>query len=209
MATAIGHSLRQAASGISSAAQLLRFRTSDDPVLEKNVGRLLREADRVARLVDTLLDFGRPLTLELETADPDTTWDEVLESKKGRLESRSLAVSRKRGDVAGSRPLDTRRLTQAFAILLEGAAERAPEASDLQLVSEVIAGGSWRSRLTFPGATAPADLQRFFDPLTGSVGGQSGVNLALSRRIVDAHGGSLRVDSDPQLGTTLTVLLPP
>lgn len=209
MATAIGHSLRHALYGISSAAQLLRFRTSEDPVLEKNVGRLLREADRVARLVDTLLDFGRPVTLELENADPDESWDDVLDSHKGKLESRSLSVARKRGAAAGGRPVDTRRLSQAFAILLEGAAERAPEASDLQLVSEVIAGGAWRSRLTFAGAIEAAELQRFFDPLAGPVAGQAGVNLALSRRIVDAHGGSLRVDSDPALGTTLTVLLPP
>ena len=209
MATAIGHSLRHALYGISSAAQLLRFRTSEDPVLEKNVGRLLRETDRVARLVDTLLDFGRPVTLELEHADPDVSWDDALESHKGKLESRSLAVARKRGAQQGGRPVDARRLSQAFAILLEGAAERAPEASDLQLVSEVIAGGMWRSQLTFPGAMEPADLQRFFDPLAGPVGGQTGVNLALSRRIVDAHGGSLRVDSDPAVGTTLTVLLPP
>lgn len=209
MATAIGHSLRHALYGISSAAQLLRFRASDDPVLEKNVGRLLREADRVARLVDALLDFGRPVTLELEAADPDQTWDDVIHAHRGQLESRSLAVSRTRGAPGGARPVDVRRLTQAFALLLEGAAERAPEATDLELVSEVIAGGAWRSKLTFAGSVEPAELQRFFDPLANPNSGQSGVSLALSRRIVDAHGGSLAVDSDPARGTTLTVLLPP
>lgn len=208
MATSIGHSLRHALYGISSAAQLLRFRASDDPVLEKNVGRLLREADRVARLVDSLLDFGRPVTLELTDADPDEAWDHVIESHRGQLESRSLAVARTRGGEGGSRRVDVKRLGQAFSLLLEGAAERAPEATDLQLVSEVVAGGAWRSRLTFAGAVESAELQRIFDPLAGAGAGQTGGSLALSRRIVDAHGGSLMVHSDSDSGTTLTVVLP-
>src|SRR6185503_16602165 len=69
-AAGIANELRNPAFAIASAAQLLRYRISDDPVIEKNIGRILREAERLNAFVTPLLEYGRPAPVRLFPADP-------------------------------------------------------------------------------------------------------------------------------------------
>src|SRR5678816_2179909 len=92
IAAGIAHELRNPAFAIASAAQLLRYRVTDDPVIEKNIGRILREAERLNALVSALLDYGRPPAVQLAPHDPDQVWSDVLSSYRGALESRALLV---------------------------------------------------------------------------------------------------------------------
>jgi len=91
-AAGIAHELRNPAFAIASAAQLLRYRISDDPVIEKNIGRILREAERLNAFVTALLEYGRPSPVRLAPADPDDVWVDVLAAHRGTLESKALLV---------------------------------------------------------------------------------------------------------------------
>ena len=110
----VAHELRNPLFGISSAAQLLRFRVKDDPVVEKNVGRILREVERLNTMVTALLEFGRPNPIALTPFDPDAVWDEVIDNQRGRLESRSLVLHRTRLQPAVSCAGDTQQLAQVL-----------------------------------------------------------------------------------------------
>src|ERR1700716_2304116 len=102
----VAHELRNPLFGISSAAQLLRFRVKDDPVVEKNVGRILREVERLNSMVTSLLEYGRPSPIRLEPGDPDAVWDEVIENHRGQLESRALLLNRTRGEYKAQCAID-------------------------------------------------------------------------------------------------------
>ena len=92
VAAAIAHELRNPVYGITSAAQLLRYRVSDDPLVERNIGRIMREAERLNALVSALLEYGRPAPVRLAPGVPDDVWIDVLQSHKGALESKALLV---------------------------------------------------------------------------------------------------------------------
>ena len=207
VASGVAQELRQPLFGISSAAQLLRFRAREDVVIEKNVGRILHEVDRLNRLASSLADFGRPRPGHFVSGDPDHVWDEVLEAGRGLLEARSLTVARSRPPHPGVIAIDREQLRQAFNILLVNAVEHAPPASMLRLGS-VHTGGGWETSLTNPGAVAPEVLDRAFDLFFTTKAGSTGVGLALCRRIVEGHGGRIRMDSASG-EATVTVSLPP
>ena len=212
--TGLAHVVRNPLFGISSAAQLLRFRAREDPVVERNVGRILREAERLNALVSDLLEYGRPRPLALAAADPDETWDEVLEGNHALLEMRSLALTRTRARHAGHRAhphwmVDREQLAQAFRNVLTNAVDAAPADSDLTLASTVLPDGAWRCTLRNAGPEVPPDaLPRVFDLFFSTKQGGTGVGLTISRRIVEDHGGTLTLDSGPG-GTTVTITLPP
>ncbi|MFI5257071.1 MAG: histidine kinase dimerization/phospho-acceptor domain-containing protein, partial [Gemmatimonadales bacterium] len=65
IAAGIARELRPPLLAISSAAQLLRFRVADDPVVEKNVGRILREVERLNGFASALLDYASPTARQL------------------------------------------------------------------------------------------------------------------------------------------------
>jgi two-component system sensor histidine kinase HydH len=204
----VAHELRNPLFGISSAAQLLRFRVKDDPVVEKNVGRILREVERLNAMVTALLEYGRPNPVRLTPADPEAVWDEVLESQRGLLESRALLLQRTRVEPPVRIPVDPPQLAQVFLNLLVNAADAAPEGTDLTLQT-TLANGGWRCRLHNGGAAIPADvLPRVFEIFFSTKPGGIGIGLALCQRIIEEHGGSIGLDSTPERGTTATITLP-
>ncbi|MFL5577677.1 MAG: ATP-binding protein [Gemmatimonadaceae bacterium] len=209
VAAGVAHELRNPLFGISSAAQLLRFRTREDPVVEKNVGRILREVERLNRMVTSLLDFGRPSAIHPRPGDPDAVWDEVIESYRGRLESRALQLHRVRAEPPARCAIDAEQLAQLFTNVLVNAVDAAPEASDLALASTTLPTGAWRCRLTNGGPAIPPDvLPRVFEIFVSARAGGTGIGLALCQRIVEEHRGTIGIESTPDAGTTVTITLP-
>lgn len=209
VATGVAHELRTPLFGISSAVQLLRFRSQEDPVVERNVGRILREVERLNRMTTSLLEYGRTDTGVLERGDPEAVWDEVVETNRGLLESRALILRRTRAERPPDVRLDAERLAQVFTNVLANAMDHAPEASDLTLTGETLPDGSWRCRLHNGGPAIPPDvLPRVFDIFFSTRAGGSGIGLALCQRILRDHGGTITLESSAASGTTATITLP-
>lgn len=206
----LAQQLRNPLFGISSAAQLLRFRVRDDPVIERNVGRILREVERLNAVVSSLMEYARPAPLQLVAIDPDHLWHTVLAGKRGLLESKALAIGHEPATPRAACDVDAEQMMQVFVNVLANAVDAAPEGSDLALSSSRLPGnGGWRCRLHNDGAPIPPDLlPRVFDLFFSTKPGGAGVGLALCRRIVEEHGGTIALESTADSGTSVTISLP-
>lgn len=198
IAASIAHELRNPVFGIASAVQLLRYRNNDDPLIERNLGRVLRETERLNSIIAALLEYGRPDPVRLSTDDPDAVWTAVLAEHRGLLESKALLVQHTPAQSRAHCPVDRAQLSVAFGNALANAIEAAPEGSDLVVHSMVDRDGVWHSRLRNDGAPVPADLvAHVFEPLVTTKPGHAGTGLAVSHRILSDHGGSVVLENDP------------
>jgi signal transduction histidine kinase len=208
VAAALAHELRNPVFAIASAAQLLRYRITDDPVVEKNIGRIMREAERLNTLVSALVDYGRPAPVRRSRHDPDAVWAHVIESHRGELEAKAILVKHTPAKPRATCEIDNDQLAQAFAAVLTNAVEAAPEGSDLSIIS-TSDGKHWTSTIHNGGPPIPANvLPRVFEPLVGTKPGQPGIGLAVAQRIVTDHDGSVDIESADGAGTTLAFSLP-
>jgi signal transduction histidine kinase len=220
VAAAIAHELRTPVFGITSASQLLRYRSHDDPIIERNLGRILRETERLNVLIAALLEFGRPEPVQLAVGDPDDVWKLIIDAHRGLLESKALLVQHTPASPRASCALDREQLGQAMSNLLVNAIEAAPEGRDLTITSSIARDGTWESRLHNSGASLSPDItSRLFEPLVTTKAGHAGIGLAVAHRIIGEHVGSLALESEshtagtddgaPDTGTTATITLPP
>jgi PAS domain S-box-containing protein len=215
----LAHELRNPLSPITSSAALLP-RVADDPARVRHIGALIgRQAAHMRGLVDDLLDVSRVtsglVALVREPVDVRHVLAEALEQTRPLMDAQAHRVSID----AGSGPLtvlgDRNRLVQVFANLLNNAGKYTPREGcidvtvgigDAQLVVSVRDNGL---------GMTPALLSRMFDLFVQgertpdrSQGGL-GIGLALVRRIVELHGGTVSGRSDgPGRGSELRVVLP-
>ena len=209
VATAIAHELRNPVFAIASAAQLLRYRISDDPLIERNIGRILREAERLNALVSALLEYGRPAPVLLSAADPDDVWTDVIEAQRGALESKALLLRHTPASPRIRCEIDAEQFAQACTNVLVNAIEAAPEGSDLAISSSIMGNSAWQSCVHNDGAAISTELlPHVFEPLVTSKPGHAGIGLAVAQRILGEHGGTITLDSSRDAGTTVTIALP-
>ncbi len=210
VAAGVAHELRNPLFGISSAAQLLRFHANADPIVEKNVGRILREVERLNRMVAALLEYGRPHALRPVSGDPEAVWDDVLDTQRGRFESGGVTMQRSRATPAARIPIDPEQLGQVFLNVLGNALDAAPAGSRITLSGSTLPSGAWRCRLHNAGPPIPPEtLPRVFEIFFSTKTGGTGIGLALCQRIVEEHRGTIAIESRTETGTAVTITLPP
>ena len=203
----IAQELRSSVFDIAAAAQLLRFRAHEDPVIEKSVGRIMRDADRLNRIIAALAEYGRPEPLKLARADPEDVWDKVIDHHRGTLEARSLVVRRTRPDDKLHMHIDREQLMRALEAVFVNATEASPEGGMLQLSGSVDQAGVWQSVLINEGASMPPEAAaRAFDLFYTTKPDSVGVGLALAQRIIAEHNGTISLESGD--ATRVTIALP-
>lgn len=205
----VSHDLRSPLTAILAAGEALGSATIDDEDRTALAATVAGETDRLARLVDKLLDLSR---LEAGSAVPRPDWcavDEVLDAAvHGQPDPSRFAVS-----VADDLPLvrvDGAQLERALANLLENAA-RFSAPHPVQVRARAV-GSRLVIRVVDRGPGIPVGERRLiFEPFhrADGAGGQgSGLGLAIVKGFVEVNGGRVAVESLPGQGTTFVIDFP-
>jgi signal transduction histidine kinase len=215
----LAHELRNPLAPIHNAIQLMRRKPTADPLLGRSQDIIERQLAHLTRLVDDLLDVSRitrgKINLTKEVIDLATLVARAVETAQPLIEERrhELAVEIPSDAVAVLG--DPTRLTQALANVLSNAAKYTDQGGRIT-VSAHLSGAEIEVRVRDTGIGIPADLLplifNLFTQLDRNAGrAQSGlgIGLALVRRLIEMHGGSVTAHSDgPGQGSEFVIRLP-
>jgi len=186
----------------------------DDERLEKMANTCEKAISRLSNLIDNLLDVSRinarKLLLNYESFSLNEMCEDLLERFKSEIESyRSEAHFQSEAEIVGT--FDRIRLEQVFLNLLTNAAkygaEKPFQISISQIENEALIVFK-DSGIGIEKSNIPKIFERFERlDLNDSVGGM-GLGLYITRQIVEAHGGSISVESSVGTGSTFTVRIP-
>ncbi len=180
----------------------------------------LVEVNRMAELVDALLTLARAdegrAPLHLEPVELKDLLSEVSETASILGEQARVSVSVAVPERPIRIPLDRSRIRQLLMNLLSNAIKYTPRGGEVAIDCSQVNGQVVLSVRDTGVGIAPGDLPHIFDRFwradqarsrTGQRPG-AGLGLAISKWIVEAHGGTISVQSRPGRGTTFTVTLP-
>jgi len=212
----MAHEIRNPLAAMSGSVQMLAEHGS----IGGNDGRLLeivlRESGRLNKLISEFLAYARPPLPEKIPVDLHT----LVEDLRLLL----LADSRFDGTQIVNRvpphlqvPADSHQISQVFLNLLHNSAEAMPEGGTIVIESRFLLDGAegFRKSPTVlitvadngPGIDAET-ARHIFEPFWTSKPSGTGLGLAVIYRIIEAHGGSVSVESPPDGGCTFTIMLP-
>lgn len=208
-ASSIAHEIRSPLATISLALDY--FCKAEMPESATMRARLAQqEAARVARLLEDMLTYAKPLRLNAAPLGLRPLVEDFL-ATHGELAAEHCQTFRLLPDGAGGEVLGDRdRLFQVLLNLTRNACEAAPKGSLIELALELRPElGTAALTVTNPGTPlSPEALTRLTEPFYTTKASGTGLGLAIVKRLVEAHGGELGFASAAEFGTRATVTLP-
>ncbi len=228
MTSGLAHEIRNPLSTITLNAQILAEAIEDLPVdpdeksrLTRRVGTLYRETDRLSAILADFLRYAGELRLSREEADVNLLVDELVDFFHPQAERQGvrLRADLEPGGLQAS--VDVPQLKQAVLNLMLNAVQamsvQNPNNGTPELILKTrreVSGGRDREGSavihvidTGPGMDGET-RRKIFEPYYSTKKGGTGLGLPTTRRIVEAHGGTLEIYSEPGRGTDFAIRLP-
>ncbi len=210
LAARVAHDVRNPLSSIKMQAQLLRNKLGPGQSGRGSLEAILREIERVERVVEGLLDLSRPGELTLEIGNVNEVLEEALRAAEPTLTHRKVAIERRlERDLPAAR-FDGDRLENALLNLIANAADAMPEGGTLVAATGSAEDGSTlflEIRDHGPGID-PGVRDKLFDPFFSTKREGVGLGLLNTKSIVERHGGRVDLLKGDPAGTRARITLP-
>jgi two-component system sensor histidine kinase PilS (NtrC family) len=219
LSASLAHEIKNPLASIRSAVEQLSHSAHATPDERTLSSLIVRESDRLARLLSEFLDFARVRVNRIQKVDIGRLVRgaaTLAATHPSSAEHVRLSVTGEAGIVEG----DDDVLHRAVFNLVLNAVQLSPKGGDVRVeVASIrtdeappgvrLPGGGVSIRISDRGPGIPPDVrEKIFDPFFTTRPGGTGLGLAVVHRAIESHSGYVFVDSEVGSGTRVTVLLP-
>jgi two-component system sensor histidine kinase PilS (NtrC family) len=209
LAASIAHEIRNPLAAMRGSIQMLRSEMDGDTEQVQLMEIILRESDRLNKIVADYLNYARPRPAELKNVDISAL---VADTFKLLRNSSEIGDGHTLKEELPGRPAivsgDPEQLKQVCWNITRNALKAMPEGGTFRISLTEVDENRWRLSFTDTGCgMSPEQVERLFEPFTSTTGG-TGLGLSIVYQIIRDHSGTINVRSRQGEGTTITIELP-
>src|SRR5678815_143997 len=209
MAASIAHEIRNPLAAMRGSIQMLRDEVESDSSQAELMEIILRESDRLNRIITDFLNYARPRSLSQARVDVGDLLHQTFALMR---HSPEIGPKQSLVEELPSEPIfaeaDEGQLKQVFWNLARNALQAMPAGGTLNAKLEKNSHNRLRISFADTGrGMAPDQVEHLFEPFSSTTGG-TGLGLSIVYQIIRDHGGTINVRSLVGQGTTITVELP-
>ena len=209
LTSGVGHEVKNPINAIVVHLELLRNKLSGpDARAMRHLEIIESEIQRLDRVVQTLVDFSRPVELQLKEQDLRRVVSGVLMLASAELETHNVRVSSHMPERPLTTKVDADLIKQAILNVVLNGAQAMSQGGDLHVTLRED-GRMAAIEISDSGSGIPDDIRaKIFDLYFTTRKDGSGIGLAMTYRIIQLHNGSIDVQSEQNIGSTFTLKLP-
>ncbi len=209
LAAGVAHEIRNPLSSIKGFATYFRERYRDNPDDRQTAETMISEVDRLNRVITQLLEFARPMTMKRTPTSIQAVIRHALKMVEGQARGKGVVIETDLPSAIPEILLDADRMSQVLLNLVLNAIAATDGGGRIRVSLARNDDRTIRVVITDTGAgIRQEDLPRVFDPYFTTKPSGTGLGLPIVQKIVEAHGGAIRLESEAGKGTTATLLLP-
>jgi two-component system sensor histidine kinase HydH len=204
MSAVLGHEIKNPLASLKGHVQLLLEKLPPEHPGRRGAEVVLRETIRLEELSRHVLEFARSGSINCEAADPEAVVRAAIDSM-GSSDVRFHVEA-----APAAWPLDRVRMEEVLVNLLRNAREASPAEKPVEVTLGLRGERSLAIEVRDHGpGIEPGEEERVFEPFYTRRAKGTGLGLALARRIVEGHGGTITAHNHPDGGAVFSVRLPP
>jgi signal transduction histidine kinase len=213
LSSGVAHEIRNPLNFIGLAVDRLDVLTkgqTPEAAVEKTqvITRIKEETQKLNDLVTNFVMYGKPAQPQRAPVHVPEIMESVLRMASDRLQIQRITVRREFRE-ASPIAVDPDMIRRAVVNLVGNAIDAMPDGGELFAAAGPSGEGRYVLEIGDTGAGIPeTDREMVFEPYFTTKTSGLGLGLVLTRKIVEAHGGEIVVDSQPERGTLIRVFLP-
>lgn len=212
LAASIAHEINNPLQSVQSCIYLVSDSVTNEGPGRQYLGIAREELDRIGKIVQRLTDFYRPSQEGSKPIDLNHVLENVLALMGKRIQHGRVTVATSLAPDLPATMASADQIKQVFVNLILNALEAMPDGGQLAIrtaVAEHPHGRFIQASFKDSGEGIAADTHaRIFDPFFTTKAKGTGLGLSISHDIIQRHGGTIEVESEPGSGSTFTVCLP-
>jgi signal transduction histidine kinase len=212
LSASIAHELNNPLATVALRAENLLTHLAEDDQQRHPLEVIAQEVDRMAELVNNLLQFSRRSHRQITTVNLGEEISKSIDLVHYHLRSHNIEVVQEFDEPLPTIQADRQQLCQLFLNLLTNASDAMPQGGTLTMraTSRAPEGGVAIDFADSGEGITPENLEKIWEPFftTKPEGKGTGLGLAICRRIVEEHGGTMNIISQIGEGTTVRMILP-
>ena len=210
LATGLAHEIRNPLSSIKGFATYFKERYRDSPEDRQTADIMIQEVDRLNRVVSQLLEFARPVSLAPKPTSLKNLVADSIKLIERQAQANQITIKTGNSAEVDEVIIDPDRVNQVLLNLYLNAIESMEAGGELGIaVSTEKENPVIEIRVSDTGCgIQKQDLSRIFDPYFTTKSSGTGLGLAIAHNIMEAVGGTIKVNSAPGKGSTFTLILP-
>jgi two-component system sensor histidine kinase HydH len=210
LAAGVAHEIRNPLSSIRGFAQYFMNRLKGHEEEQGYASIMVKEVDRLNRVITDLLDFARPKEPHREPHSLENILDHSLKLLEPELTRKKVGIEKEFEPDLPPVLTDRDQISQAFLNLLLNSLESIDGGGKIRIRLKKSRGQpSVEVSIADTGRGIPQqDLEKVFEPFFSTKRKGTGLGLAIVHQIVESHGGDIEVESREEVGTTFRITLP-
>jgi signal transduction histidine kinase len=206
LAAMIGHDLRNPLTGITSATYYLRkkYGTLMDEKGRDMLEVIEKDIEYSNKIINDLLEYSKAIKLDLKETNPKSAVAEALSHVDFPKNVQLIDLT----ETTPTIKIDVDRMKRVFINLIKNAIDAMPNGGKLTITSEK---ANDKVKIAFADTgvgISEENLKKLFGPLFTTKAKGMGLGLAICKRVVEAHGGKISVESVVGKGTVFTIIIP-
>jgi PAS domain S-box-containing protein len=212
MMTGLAHESGNALARSQACLEMLTFAVENQPKALNLIERVQSAQDHLKQLYDEVRNYAAPIKLDLEPWNLASIWRQAWDNLALVRQGKLASLIEELDGVELRLSVDPFRLGQVFRNILDNALAACPEPIEIKVVcSRAELRGEPALRIVFrdngPGLNAE-QRQRIFEPFFTTKTKGTGLGMAIAKRIIEAHAGSISVGSNAERGAEIILALP-
>ncbi len=207
MSASFAHEIRNPLSSMRMLSQMLMQKPEMSTEQRQSLQYILEEIERIDTIVKGLMDFARPVTLNLEQQPLVPILQSVLSLMEANLTHHQIHLDTDFSSDIPDFKFDSDKLKQAFMNIVLNAIDAMPHGGTLT-VTTVQQDNRVYIKISDTGVgISETDIEHLFEPFFTRKTKGTGLGLANVKRVLEEHGGIVEIESTLGEGTTVTMLL--
>jgi two-component system sensor histidine kinase HydH len=209
LAAGVAHEIRNPLSSIKGIASYFKNKFDEDSDDKEAADVMIREVDRLNRVITELLEFARPTQLNLKSTDVNNLLEHSVRLIQQEAATKGVTIKLNLSPQRSLAEIDSDRLSQCLLNLYLNALQAMDSGDRLSIDNSIMKEGLIKIEIKDTGSGIKSeDLNKIFDPYFTTKTKGTGLGLAIVHKIIEAHKGQVKVRSVFGQGTTFTIVIP-